>query len=243
MSKTQSSKPALEICVESLEGVQVARDAGANRVELCASFLEGGVTPSHGLIALALRQGIPIHVLVRPRAGDFVYSDLEIEVMLEDVRAVKRLGANGVVIGALNANLGLDLEVMKALVAAARPLEVTFHRAFDSVTEPFETLEQLIRLGVNRILTSGQQATAELGIPLLKKLIRDARDRILIMPGAGINASNAKTIWQETGAGELHFSAFEPLEFPEAKVQVGKLETRMVTTSSKIKVVLQSLEQ
>ena len=236
------SIPALEICLDSLEGVRIARDAGANRVELCASFTEGGVTPSHGLIALAALQGIPVNVLVRPRAGDFRYSSFEIEVMLEDVWAVKSLGMNGVVIGALSENLELDLEVMKTFIQAARPLEITFHRAFDQVSKPFEILEQLIELGVRRILTSGQQASAELGIPLLKNLVKLARGRISIMPGAGINASNARQIWQETGARELHFSAFELLETAKPKVSVGKLDMRMVTTPNKIKAVLQSLE-
>ena len=217
------SIPILEICVDSLEGVRISRDAGANRVELCASFTEGGITPSSGLIELAVRQNIPVNVLVRPRAGDFAYSSSEVEVMLEDVRVVKNLGVNGVAIGALTKNLELDLEMMKALIAAVSPLEITFHRAFDSVRDPLATLEQLIELGVHRILTSGQQASAELGIPLLKNLVKLARGRILIMPGANINASNAKRIWQETGARELHFSAFEPLETPEPKVSVGKL--------------------
>ncbi len=234
--------PKLEICVDSLQGIEVARASGANRVELCASFLEGGITPSYGLIALAVQQNIPVNVLVRPRAGDFAYSDFEVATMLEDVRAVKRLGANGVVIGALTEHLELDLEVLKTLLSAARPLEVTFHRAFDVVADPIAALEELLHLGVKRILSSGQQASAELGIPLLANLVKLARDRISIMPGAGINASNAKKIWQETGVNELHFSAFETLELPKPRVQVGKLETRTITSAKKIKAVLESLE-
>jgi copper homeostasis protein len=233
--------PKLEIVVDSLLGVQIASQSGAQRVELCSSFVEGGITPSYGLIALAVQQNIAVNVLVRPRAGDSVYSSFEVEVMLEDIFAAKRAGANGVVIGALTNNFELNLDVMKSLIAAASPLEITFHRAFDVVADPFSTLEELVNLGVNRILTSGQQLTAEMGIPLLKKLVNLARDRLIILPAAGINASNAKKIWQQTGVTELHFSAFETLEFPISKIPAGKLETRTQTSANKIQAVLESL--
>ncbi len=235
-------KPKLEIVVDSLLGVRIARDSGANRVELCSSFVEGGITPSYGLIALAVRQNIAVNVLVRPRAGDSVYSSFEVQTMLEDILAVKRAGVNGVVIGALTKDDQLDLEIMKALIAAARPLEITFHRAFDVVADPLSTLEELVNLGVTRILTSGQELTAQMGIPLLKKLVDLARGRILILPAAGINASNAKKIWQQTGVTELHFSAFETLDFPISKIPAGKLETQTQTSASKIKAVLESLQ-
>ena len=233
--------PKLEIVVDSLLGVQIARESGARRVELCSSFVEGGITPSYGLIARAVQQKIPVNVLVRPRAGDSVYSSFEVETILEDIHASKRAGANGVVIGALTKSLELDLGVMKTLIAAAHPLEISFHRAFDVVPDPFATLEELLNLGVNRILTSGQQLTAEIGIPLLKKLVDLAQGRILILPAAGINASNAKKIWTETGVTELHFSVFETLEFPISKIPAGKLETRTQTSAKKIQAVLESL--
>jgi copper homeostasis protein len=234
--------PKLEIVVDSLSGVQIAGDSGAQRVELCASFVEGGITPSYGLIALAVQQSIAVNVLVRPRAGDSVYSSFELETILEDIHASKRLGANGVVFGALTNNFELDLEVMKTLITAARPLEITFHRAFDVVADPLSTLEQLLNLGVNRVLTSGQQLTAETGIPLLKTLVQLARGRVIILPAAGINANNAKKIWQQTGVTELHFSAFETLEFPIPKIPAGKLETRTQTSSKKIQAVLEALK-
>jgi copper homeostasis protein len=233
--------PKLEIVVDSLLGVQIASESGAQRVELCSSFIEGGITPSYGLIILAVQQSIAVNVLVRPRAGDSVYSSFEIETMLEDILASKRAGANGVVIGALTKNLELDLEIMKSLIAAARPLEITFHRAFDVVADPLSTLEELVNLGVDRILTSGQQLTAEMGIPLLKNLVQLAQGRILILPAAGINASNAKKIWTQTGVTELHFSAFETLEFPISRIPAGKLETRTITSAKKIQAVLESL--
>jgi copper homeostasis protein len=233
--------PKLEIVVDSLLGVQIASQAGAHRVELCSSFVEGGITPSYGLIFLAVQQKILVNVLVRPRAGDSVYSSFEVETILEDIYASKRLGANGVVIGALTSDFQLDLEVMKSLIVAARPLEITFHRAFDVVADPLATLEALLTLGVDRILTSGQQLRAEMGIPLLKNLVQLAKGRISILPAAGINASNAKRIWMETGVTELHFSAFETLEFPESKIPAGKLETRTQTSAKKIQAVLESL--
>jgi copper homeostasis protein len=142
--------PKLEIVVDSLLGVQIASEAGAQRVELCSSFVEGGITPSYGLISLAVQQKILVNVLVRPRAGDSVYSSFEVETILEDIYASKRLGANGVVIGALTSDFQLDLEVMKSLIVAARPLEITFHRAFDVVADPLATLEALLTLGVER---------------------------------------------------------------------------------------------
>ncbi len=236
-----SQIPKLEIVVDSFSGVQTASDSGASRVELCSSIVEGGITPSYGLIALAARHHIALNVLVRPRAGDSVYSGFEIETMLEDIFASKRAGANGVVIGALTSNFELNLEAMKSLVAAASPLEITFHRAFDVVANPLETLEELVNLGVHRILTSGQQLTAEMGIPLLKTLVQLARGRLIILPAAGINASNAKKIWHQTGVTELHFSAFETLEFPISKIPAGKLETRTQTSAKKIQAVLESL--
>ncbi len=234
--------PKLEIVVDSLLGVQIASESGAQRVELCSSFVEGGITPSYGLIKLAAQQKIAVNVLVRPRAGDSVYSSFEVETILEDIHASQRAGANGVVIGALTSDSKIDLEVMKTLIVAARPLEITFHRAFDVVPDPLATLEELVNLGVHRILTSGQQLTAEMGLPLLKNLVDLARDRLIILPAAGINASNAKKIWTATGVTELHFSAFETLEFPISKIPAGKLEARTITSAKKIQAVLESLE-
>jgi copper homeostasis protein len=204
--------PIFEVCTDSLEGVIAARDAFAHRVELCSSLLEGGVTPSIGLIELACNVGIPVHVLVRPRAGGFVYSSDEMRVMLRDLGAIQGAGATGAVIGVLEPDGNLDLERTRELIAASRPMSVTFHRAFDVCRDPMGVLEQLIELGADRVLTSGQAATALEGAALIRRLIEHSRDRIVVMAGGGIRAHNLKRVLLETGATELHFTARETLE-------------------------------
>jgi len=199
-----------EICVDSIEGVAVARDAGASRVELCASLIEGGITPSRGMIRVArMVSGIKLHVIIRPRGGDFLFSDAEFDVMAADVETVKAEGADGVVIGQLTADGLIDVERTRRLIAMARPMSVTFHRAFDMTPDPFAALEGLIELGVDRILTSGQEATALEGLPLITNLIKSAGDRIIIMPGGGITARNAERIAMSAKPKEMHFAALE----------------------------------
>lgn len=204
--------PIFEVCTDSLTGVHAARDAGAHRVELCSSLDDGGVTPSIGLVELACEIGIPVHVLVRPRAGSFVYSSHEVQVMLRDLEAIKHAGASGAVIGALEANGNLDLERARELISAARPMSVTFHRAFDVCHDPMGTLEHLIELSVDRVLTSGQAPTALEGAPLIRRLVEQSRSRIVVMAGGGIRAHNVKRVLFETGVTELHFTAREALE-------------------------------
>ena len=150
--------------------------------------------------------GIPVQVLVRPREGDFVYNKDEVEGMSRDTRLAKRLGANGVVIGALKPDGSIDEDIIRRLVGEAEGMSITFHRAFDVCTHPEEALEQIISLGCHRLLTSGQAPTAEQGIPLLKRLVRQSSGRIIIMPGAGVNVDNARRILSETGASEIHGS-------------------------------------
>ena len=198
----------LEICAGSVESAIAARDGGAQRIELCAALEIGGVTPSAGLIAEARKvEGIGMNVIIRPRGGDFLYNGYEVACMEEDIRTCKRLGADGVVIGALTAEGDIDTATCKRLIAAADGMSVTFHRAFDMCRDPREALEELIELGCDRVLTSGQAATAEAGIPLLKELTEQAAGRIIIMPGCGVNSSNAAKIMQATGTTEIHASA------------------------------------
>lgn len=181
----------LEICANSLDSALHAAAGGADRIELCAELSLGGVTPSAATIRLAVqRLNIPVFVLIRPRAGDFCYSFLELEVMAEDILFCKSAGCQGVVFGVLKADGTLDFAEMKKLVALARPMEVTFHRAFDVSAKPFEMLEELISLGVERVLTSGQQNKAIDGLPFFKKLLKRADNRIKILAGSGINAAN-----------------------------------------------------
>ena len=198
----------LEICAGSVESAIAARDGGAKRIELCATLEVGGVTPSAGVIAEARKvEDLVLNVIIRPRGGDFLYNEYEVACMEEDIRTCKRLGADGVVIGALTAEGDIDKAVCKRLIEAADGMSVTFHRAFDMCRNPHEALEELISLGCDRVLTSGQAPTAEAGIPLLKQLVEQAVGRIIIMPGCGVNSKNAAMILQTTEATEIHASA------------------------------------
>jgi copper homeostasis protein len=206
--------PICEICIDSVAGVRAAAEAGAARVELCASLIEGGVTPSIGAVAkgvaAAAGRRVKVHVIIRPRGGDFLYSDDEFAVMRNDIAAVKAAGADGIVIGALDADGAVDEGRCLELITAARPLSVTFHRAFDVSRDPYLSLDTLIRLKVDRLLTSGQAPGVVEGAPLIRELIARAAGRIIIMPGGDINPRNAARVAAETGAEEFHFTAFAP---------------------------------
>lgn len=199
-----------EICVDSVAGVRAAKTAGADRVELCANLLEGGTTPSRGMMARARQvAGIRMHVIIRPRGGDFLFDDDEFAIMETDVETAKAEGADGVVIGLLHADGTIDVARSKALIARARPLAVTFHRAFDMTPEPQAALDILISLGVERVLTSGQEATVLEGLALITDLIKRAGDRIIVMPGGGITTRNVTRIVTAATPKEIHFAALE----------------------------------
>ncbi len=196
-----------EACVDSVEAAVSAQQGGAQRVELCADLLEGGITPSSGTIQLTRKQlAIPMNVLIRPRGGDFCYSDTEFAVMKLNIMHAKKLGADGIVIGILNPDGTVDYERLQTLIDLARPMSVTFHRAFDMTIDPVTALETLIDLGVDRVLTSGQEATVWEGIDLISELVRQAQERIVIMPGGGINERNVARIIAHCGVTELHAS-------------------------------------
>jgi copper homeostasis protein len=198
----------LEVCVDSVESAVAAQRGGAKRVELCGDLVEGGTTPSVGTIEIVRKNlSIAVHVMIRPRGGDFRYSDFEYEVMMRDIAAAKRLDADGVVLGILTAKGNIDVKRTRALVKAARPMSVTFHRAFDVAKNPLSALEDLIEIGIDRLLTSGQRKTALAGSALIARLIKRAGGRIVIMPGCGINAANAQSIIEKTGATELHVAS------------------------------------
>lgn len=207
------SRYQFEICTNSVESCMAAQAGGANRVELCAGIPEGGTTPSYGEIAIAreLLKETKLHVIIRPRGGDFLYSPVEVRTMLKDIEVARTLGVDGVVFGCLTANGEIDLAMMKELMAASKGLSVTFHRAFDVCQDASKTLEQIIELGCNRILTSGQQPNAEVGIPLLQELHKQADGRIILLAGCGVNEKNIHRIACETGINEFHFSARENL--------------------------------
>lgn len=196
----------LEVCCADLQSVCAAKEGGAHRVELCQALELDGLTPTPDMMEQAIDLGIPVQVLVRPREGNFVYSKDEVLRMLEDIRLAKQLGANGVVIGALKPDGSIDEGTVSRLVDEAEGLSITFHRAFDVCTNPQEALEQIISLGCHRLLTSGQAQTAEQGIPLLRVLVKQAANRIIIMPGAGVSPKNVRRILSETGACEIHGS-------------------------------------
>jgi copper homeostasis protein len=195
----------LEISVESAEAAVAAERGGADRLELCTELAVGGLTPSEDLMTHArARVQLPIFAMIRPRAGDFVYSTKEVDRMRSDIDAAKRLGMNGVVFGLLKRDLRVDVLRTKELVELARPLPVTFHRAFDACADLVEALEEVIDTGAARILTSGGAPTAPEGLGVLAGLVATARERIGILPGGGINASNIASVAQKTGAREFH---------------------------------------
>ena len=196
----------LEVCCGDMQSVLAAKEGGADRIELCQALEVDGLTPSAEMMAEAIGLGIPVQVLIRPREGDFVYDEAEVETMPKEIRLAKRLGANGVVIGVLKPDGSIDEETIRRLVSEATGLSITFHRAFDVCSQPAEALEQIVSLGCHRLLTSGQAPSAEQGIPLIKKLVEQSGGRLIIMPGAGVNQENARRILSETGAHEIHGS-------------------------------------
>jgi copper homeostasis protein len=198
-----------EICVDSVAGVRAARAAGAARVELCSALLEGGLTPSRGMIRRARAEGVKLHVIIRPRGGDFLFDEDEFAIMRADIETAKAEGADGVVIGVLTAAGEIDEAHTRELIALARPLSVTFHRAFDMTPDPFKALQTLIDLGVDRVLTSGQEASVLEGLPLIAELVERAGERIIVMPGGGITPRNVARIVAVAKPKEIHFAALE----------------------------------
>lgn len=208
-----NSTICMEICVDSLSSAISAEKGGADRIELCDNLVVGGTTPSAAMVELARKYlTIGIHVLIRPRSGDFCYSPLEWEVMKRDIEIAKSLGVNGIVTGVLRPNGEIDVDMMKEILQLARPLTVTFHRAFDMTRDPLEALDTLISLGVERVLTSGQKSKAILGVDLIRQLVQRAQNQIIIMPGVGISAANVKDIIANTGVKEVHMSLKEKVD-------------------------------
>lgn len=198
-------KVLIEVCVDSVASARAAERGGAGRIELCSDLLEGGVTPSAGLIE-SVRETIKIglHVMIRPRGGDFCYGDGEFEVMRRDIINAKQQGADGVVFGILDMDGRVEVDRTRRLIELSRPLSVTFHRAFDMSADLFRALEDVCSAGADRILTLGGQQTSVLGCEMITRLISLADGKIIIMPGSGINEHNAASLIQETGAREIH---------------------------------------
>ena len=221
------SDPVLEVAANSVASALAAEAGGAARIELCSALELGGLTPSHAAIAVAVEHlRIPVHVLIRPRAGDFVFDDTECEVMRRDIEACKSLGCAGVVVGMLTDEGDVDVPRCRILMDAARGMPVTFHRAFDFTRDAERAMEAIIALGCERVLTSGQAADALAGAPLIRTLIDRARGRITIMPGGGIDSHNIAAIAQATGAREFHASAKRrvPTRMQRPSATLGEME-------------------
>lgn len=200
--------PQIEVCVDNLESLITANQLPIDRIELCSALSVGGISPNYGLLKQAVKiSKIPLAVMIRPRAGDFVFNSKEVQAMKEEIALCRSMGITNVVIGALTRDAKIDQEITACLVEVAKGIEITFHRAFDLCADPMEALEQLIKLGCHRILTSGQQSTAFKGIPLLKELVSLAQNRIQIMAGCGVNADNVGEILTQAQVPQIHFSA------------------------------------
>lgn len=203
----------LEVCVDSLESAINAQIAGADRVELCDNLMEGGTTPGFGtIVSVRNNLTIELYVIIRPRGSDFLYSDSEYDIMRRDIEACHEAGADGVVLGILHKDGNIDVERTSGLIGYARPMKVTFHRAFDMCRDPYKGLEHIISAGAERILTSGQKSNASEGSELIRSLVKKADNRIVIMPGGSINELNIESIARTTGANEFHLTARKVIE-------------------------------
>ena len=208
-------KYTLEICSFNIQSALVAEKAGAHRVELCDSPVEGGTTPSIGCIRQVKEKvSIPVYPIIRPRAGNYFYDDDEFEIIRRDIEVCKQSGCEGISVGVQLISGDIDVERMKEIVGWAYPMEVTCNRVFDAAPDPMKALEELIACGCSRILTSGQKSSAPQGTALIRKLIEVADNRIIIMPGAGIRSDNIAELARETGATEFHTSARKVLNNP-----------------------------
>ena len=246
-------KYTIEICANSLESAIMAQRGGAQRVELCAGDLEGGLTPSAGeIVELKSKlKKVKLHVMIRPRGGDFCYNRSELKIMKADIKIASLLGADGFVLGCLTPAGDVDKRALSGLMKKAKGRSVTFHRAFDMCRDPFQALEDIIELGCDRILTSGQQATAEKGIPLIRQLVKQAAGRIIIMPGGGITPKNIRMIAETTRATEFHFSGRKvvesPMQYRNPSVSMGGTVhideySRLVTDPLFVKTAIQQLK-
>jgi copper homeostasis protein len=215
MLPTFTTRPLCEVCVDSVAGAIAAEQGGADRIELCANLVEGGTTPSAGMIrAVCDAISLPVMVMIRPRGGHFCYDASEITTMRYEAAAVLATDVAGIVIGALHGDGSIDHATCVQLCQAAQGRSVTFHRAFDQVADPFAALETLVTLGINRVLTSGQADSAWQGMSRLRQLVQLAASRISIMAGGGIRAHRVQTILRETGVREIHFSGSQLVECP-----------------------------
>ena len=229
----------IELCAASIEAIEIARKLNIDRIELCQDLEQGGLTPSAGLIQYAISKDIETHVLIRPRAGGFHYSEMELEVILNDILIAKKLGAKGIVVGVLQANFELDISALQKIKAVSYGLELTFHRAFDESIDWKKSIDALVELGFNRILTSGFASNVEIGMGILKQMTAYAKDRIEIMPGGGVSAANVNKLISYTLPAGIHFSGTikqildEDSNFSETILKVDEKRVRRILDSLK----------
>jgi copper homeostasis protein len=234
----------LEVAVFNIESAIQAEGAGANRLELCENPNEGGTTPSYGTLRVVSRSiSIPVFPIIRPRGGDFLYTDAEFEVMKNDITVCKELGFAGVVIGLLLPDGNIDKERTKILVALAAPMAVTFHRAFDRCNDPIRGLHDIIETGCKRILTSGQVPSAPDALDLLQTLVKEAGNKIIIMPGSGVRGNNIATIKKVTNAKEFHSSARKvvPTNMQFTKESMQEILQNMLVDAADIQTMLAAI--
>jgi copper homeostasis protein len=242
----------LEICIDSIESALNAQTAGADRVELCDNLIEGGTTPSYGTIISARSNlNISLHVIIRPRGGDFLYTDIEYDIMRRDIESCGESGVDGIVIGILTSDGRIDIDRTARLVEFSRPMSVTFHRAFDMCADPARGIEEIIQSGANRLLTSGQKKTAFEGSVLINKLIKQAQGRIIIMPGSGVDETNIAGLAKNTGACEFHLTGRKLIDsemtFRQQGLSMGGSTgnndfTRKIADTEKIKRIIHILQ-
>ncbi|MGI9429627.1 MAG: copper homeostasis protein CutC [Bythopirellula sp.] len=231
----------LEICIDSIESASAAKAGGADRLEVCSSLSAGGTTPSFGLVKRCITDiELPVMMMIRPHDGGFVYHDEDIATMLTDIEVARSLGVQGVVFGALTADRQIHRQHCRRLLDAAGSLETTFHRAFDVVANPSESLDVIMELGFDRLLTSGQSAVAEAGAALIRQLCDRAQKRIVLMAGAGVSPQNARQIADVTGVRELHASAAVPQQ-GQSQGSVAFGSDGRVTSVELVRAIKQSL--
>lgn len=229
-----------ELCAASLEAIRVAKELNFDRIELCQNLEQGGITPSYGMIEYAIAYGIETHVLIRPRPGGFNYSEDEVEVMLREILNCKDIGAKGVVIGALTEAGEIDKDILAEFMDKAKGMEVTFHRAFDDSIDWKKSMDLLIELKVNRILSSGMARNVDIGMPILEQMIKYSAGRIEIMVGGGVSAANVGRISKDLQPDAIHFSGtvkFQQDEeslFSESVLKVDKARVLRILAASKL---------
>ena len=237
-----SSIAALEICVDTLSGVETARRGGAQRVELCSSLSEGGLTPSWGLMRAAAHLPIPCYAMIRPRAGLFAFSEAEIAFMIDDVTAARQAGLAGVVLGVQNATGDLDRPSLQRLIDAAGPMGTTRHRVIDVVPDPLRALGTAMELGFDRVLTSGGAPFAPEGQTLISNMVEMAQGRISIMPGCGLDASNVAGLVRATGVLEVHAACHLPAPGDRAFSDFDPPGGRFETSEHEVREMVQALQ-